>query len=456
MKRVHFIAIGGSVMHNLAIALFKKKYQVTGSDDLISEPSKSRLKKYGLLPKRIGWFRENITKEIDFIILGMHAKFDNPELIEAQEKEIAIFSYPEFLYEHSKYKTRVVIAGSHGKTTITSMILHVLNYNNISVDYLVGAQLDGFETMVHLSENNDFILIEGDEYLSSVIDNKSKFLWYKPNIALISGIFWDHINVFPTLEKYKNQFRIFIENIVPGGVLIYNDSDQYLEKIVKNSQNTIRKEKYKSLDYFIENKKTYLKTNFGNLPLNIFGKHNIENLSGAKWICQLMGVDSDDFFEAILNFKGASKRLECLYKYNNSYLYKDFAHSPSKVKASCHAISQQFPDLKKTFCLELHTFSSLNPIFIQEYSGSLNLGDEFIVFYDSKSSKINERDLFSVDYIKKSFDNNRIRVYNKKNDLEEFLLNKNWDETVLLMMSSGNFGSLDLDQLINSFKISSK
>jgi len=324
--RTHFIAIGGAAMHNLALALHNKGYQVSGSDDAIFEPSKSRLEKKGLLPAELGWFPEKITSDIEAIILGMHAKADNPELLKAQELGIKIYSYPEFLYEQSKNKTRVVIGGSHGKTTITSMILHVMHFHNIEVDYMVGAQLEGFDTMVHLTENNDFIVLEGDEYLSSPMDRRPKFHLYKPNIALLSGIAWDHINVFPTFENYVEQFEIFVNQITKGGILIYNEEDETVKKVAEESTNPIRKIPYQTPSYAVEDGTTLLDTPEGPMPIEVFGAHNLNNLAGAKWICQNMGVDEADFYEAIASFKGASKRLEKIAESQGKVAYKDFAH----------------------------------------------------------------------------------------------------------------------------------
>ena len=331
--KTHFIAIGGSAMHNLALALHNKGYQVTGSDDAIFEPSKSRLEKKGILPAELGWFPEKITSDIDAIILGMHAKADNPELLKAQELGLKIYSYPEFLYEQSKNKTRVVIGGSHGKTTITSMILHVMHYHNIAVDYMVGAQLEGFDTMVHLTEENDFVVLEGDEYLSSPIDRRPKFHLYQPNIALISGIAWDHINVFPTYENYVEQFEIFIQKITNGGILVYNENDPEVKRVSEAATNPIRKIAYSTPEYAVSDGVTLLKTPEGDMPIEVFGAHNLNNLAGAKWICQNMGVDEADFYEAIASFKGASKRLEKIAEGKGKVAYKDFAHSPSKVAA---------------------------------------------------------------------------------------------------------------------------
>lgn len=307
---IHFIAIGGAAMHNLALALHLKGDTITGSDDEIFDPSKSRLSANGILPQVFGWFPEKITTQLDAIVLGMHAKADNPELLKAQELGLKIYSYPEFLYEQSKFKTRVVIGGSHGKTTITSMILHVMHYFNRELDYMVGAQLEGFDVMVKLTDDNDFIILEGDEYLSSPIDRRPKFHLYKPNIALLSGIAWDHINVFPTWENYVEQFSIFVDSIVEGGSITYNIEDVEVKKVVESSENTIRKFPYQTPNYKIQDGTTLLETEEGPMPVEIFGKHNLNNLSGAKWICQQMGIDENDFYEAISSFQGASKRLE--------------------------------------------------------------------------------------------------------------------------------------------------
>ena len=354
--RIHFIAIGGSAMHNLAIALHKKGYQVTGSDDTIHDPSKSRLEKYGLLPEEFGWFPEKIKAELDTIILGMHAKIDNPELLKAQELGLKIYSYPEFLFEQSKDKTRVVIGGSHGKTTITSMILHVLNYHDREVDYMVGAELEGFETMVHLTEENEFIVLEGDEYLSSPIDRRPKFHLYKPNIALISGIAWDHINVFPTYDNYVEQFQIFTDSLINGGILVYNEEDTEVKRVVESSTSAIKKYPYQTPPHSIDDGTTYLETVEGDLPLEIFGNHNLQNLAGAKWICQHMGIDEEDFYEAIASFKGASKRLEKITENDSTVIFKDFAHSPSKVEATTKAVKDQYGNRTVLACLELHTY----------------------------------------------------------------------------------------------------
>ncbi len=450
MMKIHFIAIGGSAMHNLALALVEKGFTVTGSDDAIFEPSKSRLQAKDLLPDNLGWFPNKITKNLDAIILGMHAKEDNLELIKAKELGIKIYSYPEFLYEQSKNKTRVVIGGSHGKTTITAMILHVLNYHNINVDYMVGAQLEGFDTMVHLTSENEFIVLEGDEYLTSPIDLRPKFHLYKPNIALISGIAWDHINVFPTFSNYVSQFSKFIETITNGGILVYNEEDKEVEKIVKKAENQIKLYPYKTLNYTIKNGTTYIDTSLGEMPLEIFGKHNMQNLAGAKWICQHMGVGEDDFFEAISSFKGASKRLEKITENKSTVVFKDFAHSPSKVLATTKAVKNQYENRKLLACLELHTYSSLNSEFLSQYKGALDLADEAVVYYSPKAVEIKQLKNISKNQIKNAFGNSNLTVFTNSDEFKSYLFNRNFENTAVLLMSSGNYGGLDFEELKKS------
>ena len=442
--RIHFIAIGGSAMHNLALALHHKGYHITGSDDVIFEPSKGRLAAKGLLPETFGWYPEKINTGLDAVILGMHAKPDNPELLKAQELGVTIYSYPEFLYEQSKNKTRVVIGGSHGKTTITSMILHVLKYHNRSVDFMVGAQLEGFERMVHLTEENDFIVLEGDEYLSSPIDRRPKFHLYKPNIALLSGIAWDHINVFPTYDNYVEQFRIFVDSIVKGGSITYNIEDDEVKKVVEASQNTIRKFPYTTPEYKVVDGQTLLETPEGPMPISIFGQHNLSNLAGAKWICQNMGVDEDDFYEAIATFSGASKRLEKIAETKSAVVYKDFAHSPSKVSATTNAVKEQYPDRKVLACLELHTYSSFNADFLKGYKGALDAADEAVVFYLPESVKIKKLKEVSPEQIMEAFERTDLKVFTKASEFKDFVFDQDYGNSVLLLMSSGNYGGLDL------------
>ena len=444
---IHFIAIGGSAMHNLALALYNKGYVITGSDDIIHNPSKSRLENKGLLPKEFGWFPNKISSNLDAVILGMHAKKDNSELLRAQELNLKIYSYPEFLYEQSKHKTRVVIGGSHGKTTITSMILHVLNYHEKEVDYMVGAQLEGFDTMVHLTEENDFIVLEGDEYLSSPIDRRPKFHLYKPNIALLSGIAWDHINVFPTYENYVEQFSIFTDSLIHGGIMVYNEEDEEVKRIVEGSSNSIKKHAYNTPDFFINNGITYLNTTEGELPLEIFGNHNLQNLAGAKWICQHMGIDEEDFYEAIVSFKGASKRLEKIAENNTTVIFKDFAHSPSKVIATTEAVKEQYSNKKLIACLELHTYSSLNTEFLAEYKGALQKADVAVVFYSPKALEIKKLDAITKEQIAKAFEREDLIIFTNPSEFKQFLFSENLKESVLLLMSSGNYGGLDFEEV---------
>ncbi len=444
---VHFIAIGGSAMHNLALALHNKGYQITGSDDEIFEPSKSRLAQKGLLPETYGWFPEKINTSLDAIVLGMHAKADNPELLKAQELGLKIYSYPEFLYEQAKDKTRVVIGGSHGKTTITSMILHVMHYHDRDVDYMVGAQLDGFDVMVKLTDHNDFMVLEGDEYLSSPIDRRPKFHLYQPNIALLSGIAWDHINVFPTYENYVEQFSIFVDSIVRGGSISYNEEDEEVKRVVEASENTIRKLPYHTPEYTVDNGQTLLETSEGPLPIEVFGKHNLNNLAGAKWICQHMGIDEDDFYEAISTFKGASKRLEKIAESKTSVAYKDFAHSPSKVQATTRAVKEQFEDRILVACLELHTYSSLNAEFLKEYKGTLDAADVAVVFYSPHAVEIKRLEEVTHQQIANAFERDDLIIYTNPDAFKTFLFAQEFKNKALLLMSSGNYGSLDFDEV---------
>ena len=445
--RIHFIAIGGSAMHNLAIALHNKGEQVTGSDDEIFDPSKSRLAAKGLLPKQYGWFEDNISSDIDAVILGMHAKQDNIELLRAKALGLTIYSYPEFLYEQSKNKTRVVIGGSHGKTTITSMILHVMHYHDKEVDYMVGAQLEGFDTMVHLTKENDFIVLEGDEYLSSALDRRPKFHLYKPNIALLSGIAWDHINVFPTFDNYVEQFRVFLSQITHGGAIVYNQEDIEVKQVVETAQNQIKKYPYQTPRFSVENGDTLLDTEDGPMPIEVFGKHNLNNLEGARWICQLMGVQQEDFYEAIATFKGASKRLEKIGQGPTSIAYKDFAHSPSKVRATTQALKSQYPERSLLACLELHTYSSLNPEFLSEYKGTLNGADKAVVFYSPNAVKIKKLDAVSSSQILKAFQREDLVVFTDPAAFQDYLFEQDFTDTSLLLMSSGNYGGLDFEKV---------
>ncbi|CAG0974312.1 MAG: peptidoglycan synthetase [Bacteroidetes bacterium] len=448
--RIHFIAIGGSAMHNLAIALHKKGYEVTGSDDEIFEPSKTRLQQHGLLPSEYGWFPEKLNSSIEAVILGMHARSDNPELLKAQQLGLRIFSYPEYIFEQSKNKTRIVIGGSHGKTTITSMLIHVLTHCNISFDFMVGAQLQGFDTMVQLSEA-PLIVLEGDEYLSSPIDRRPKFHLYKPHIALLSGIAWDHINVFPTFEIYVEQFKLFIETIEKNGTLVYYKEDEVLQKLAheKSHSDSLKLLPYSTPAYEINNGITYLLHENKKTALEIFGKHNLQNIEGTMQICLELGIHPFDFYSAISSFKGASKRLELISKNETTAVYKDFAHSPSKLKATVAAVKEQYPHRNLIACMELHTFSSLNPTFLNQYQHTMNDADMAFVYYNPHTIEHKKLPPISKEQVKKAFESNTLQVFTNSAELKNTLLTAPKKNTVFLLMTSGNFDGIDLDDLGN-------
>jgi len=445
--RIHFIAIGGSAMHNMAIALHKKGFEITGSDDVLFEPSISRLAKYGLLPEKEGWYPEKITKDIDAVILGMHARADNPELLKAQDLGIKIYSYPEYIYEHSKDKLRVVIGGSHGKTTITSMILHVLKSAGKDFDYLVGAQLEGFDTMVKLTDEAPVIVIEGDEYLSSAIDRRPKFHLYKANIGVISGIAWDHINVFPTFENYIEQFRLFIETIVPGGKLIYCETDNILTKVVGEDKSKVEKFSYGLPAYNIKYGVTSIISGSKEYPLQVFGGHNLLNLEAARLVCENLNIKSEDFYTYISSFKGAARRLELVGKNKTASFFKDFAHSPSKLMATIQAVKAQFPERRLIACIELHTFSSLDKDFLGQYSGAMDEADTAIVFIDRKTFEHKKMTPYGAETVKEAFSKDDLLFFNDPAELLKYLENIDMKGKNLLMMSSGNFGGIDLPAL---------
>lgn len=444
--RIHFIAIGGSAMHNLAIALHKKGLIISGSDDEIFEPSKSRLRSYGLLPENEGWNPDQITNDLDAIILGMHAKEDNPELIKAKEIGLKIYSYPEFLYHETKDKIRVVIGGSHGKTTITSMIMHVLNYWKVDFDFMVGAQIKGFETMVRLTESAKYAIFEGDEYLSSPIDRRPKFHLYKPNIAVISGIAWDHINVFPTFQNYVNQFTTFIQLIEEDGVLIYNAEDEIVKKIANESA-LPNKISYHSHSYKLKNGKLYLTNNIEAIPVQIIGKHNLQNLSAAKAVCDRLEINDDQFYEAIQTFEGAAKRLQLMKENDHSKVFFDFAHSPSKLKATIDAVKFQYPDKRIFAIMELHTFSSLNKSFLNEYKDAMNSADIAWIYFSPKTIEHKRLEKITSEEIKIAFNNFTIEVFDNAKVLQLELVRNKIENTIVLIMTSGNFSGVDINHI---------
>jgi len=454
-QHIHMIAIGGSIMHNLALALHRKGLKVTGSDDEIFEPAKSRLYAEGLLPAQEGWFPEKLQPLPDAVIIGMHARPDNPELLFAQQHNVPIFSFPEFIYEQSKNKQRIVIAGSHGKTSITSIILHVLQYHHRQFDFAVGAQLEGFDLMVKLTEEAPIIIIEGDEYLSSPIQRVPKIHLYHHHIGVMSGISWDHINVFPTEENYREQFRIFAEMTPKAGSLIYNqDDEQVLEVCVPNNADvnyigyTIHEHKIK------KSGKTVLKTKKDDVEIQLFGEHNLRNISAAKEVCKRIGIKGQAFYEALATFKGAARRLEKIGENEHTLVYKDFAHAPSKLKATSEALKKQYPQRQLIACLELHTFSSLNKEFLPQYNGTFLAPDVRIVYFNPQTLEHKRMPPLDPADLRAAFGDDTIAVYTDNEALQEFLLNQNWQNKNLLMMTSGTFGQLDLQGLAQAITAS--
>jgi UDP-N-acetylmuramate: L-alanyl-gamma-D-glutamyl-meso-diaminopimelate ligase len=443
--RVHFIAIGGSAMHNLAIALKRKGAIVTGSDDEIFEPSKGRLAAEGILPEQIGWSEESITTDIDAVILGMHARIDNIELLKAQELGLKIYSYPEFVSEQAKDKIRLVIGGSHGKTTITSMLLHVMNHLNIETDYLVGAKLEGFDCMVQLSDAK-YIVIEGDEYLSSPIDRRPKFHWYAPHIALISGIAWDHINVFPTFENYVEQFKIFCDKIEKGGSLTYYAGDPHIPTFLSEVRADIKQHGYAAPNYTVANGKTIISSEGKDYPMHIFGKHNLENMLGAKLMLNEIGVSDHDFYSAMESFTGAAKRLEKIAETTSAVAYKDFAHSPSKLKATVAAVKEQYPDRTLVACMELHTFSSLKKEFLPQYNGAMEKADIAFVYFSHEVVAHKKLDPITADFVKECFNSPQVQVFTDATEMTGLLRQMTWTNKNLLLMSSGNFHGVNLNE----------
>lgn len=445
-NRVHFIAIGGSAMHNLAIALHRKGYKVTGSDDEIFDPARTRLGTYGLLPEKLGWFPAKLDTNIDSIILGMHARGDNPELARAKELGLKIFSYPEFLYEQSKDKLRVVIGGSHGKTTITAMILHVLQRSGMDCDYMVGAKLDGFDVMVRLTKEAKVMVFEGDEYLTSALDLRPKFHLYKPDIALVSGIAWDHMNVFPTFENYISQFRIFMEMIPDSGALVYCAEDTEVQNVALSVQGKMKKLPYGIPEHSVKNGKTILSSPRGEFALKVFGNHNLMNLEGARLVCNQLNISDPEFYEAISSFGGAANRLELIAEKAGFNAYRDFAHAPSKLKATIGAVKEQFPQRKLVACFELHTYSSLNKDFLSQYAGSMEPADVAVVYFSPHALELKKLPMLLPDDIKAAFAKEGMLVFSDTGQFQEFLLSRDWAGSNLLLMSSGNFDGMNVKE----------
>ncbi len=447
--KLHFIAIGGSVMHNLAITLRNKGYKVTGSDDEIFEPAKSNLQKANILPDKMGWHVDNITTDLDAVILGMHAKDNNPELLKAIELGIKIYSFPQYIYDQTIHKKRVVIGGSHGKTTITSMIMHVLSNEGINFDYMVGAKLEGFETMVKLSDQSSIAVLEGDEYLSSAIEKTPKFHFYKPHIALISGIAWDHINVFPTFELYLKQFETFIHLIEKEGMLIYNEEDPIVMEMVKKEGSDIQLLPYSTPDYSIRDNSTYLQYDQEEFQFQFFGKHNLLNMEGARAVCNQLGVSDRTFYNRMQSFKGAAKRLEVVTENESTAIFRDFAHAPSKLKASVNALKDQYPQRTLIVCMELHTYSSLNKDFLKQYQNAMSEADIGIIYYNPETLKLKKLERIAPEDIIKGFKSGNINVFTSIEEMKEYLFTMDYLNTNFALMSSGNFGEMDFSELIS-------
>jgi len=443
--KIHFISIGGSVMHQLAIALKRKGYQITGSDDEIFEPSKSGLLGEGILPLKNGWFPEQITNDLDAVILGMHAKADNPEMARAKELGLPIYSFPEYIYKESLQKTRIVVGGSHGKTTTTAMIMHALKKTNFPFDYLVGARLEGFAQSVNITDA-PVIICEGDEYPASAIEKKPKFHFLFPHIAILTGIAWDHINVFPTFQNYLEQFKIFITKIESGGKLIYNKEDQVLNNLIRETKRAdIDYLSYSIPQHFISNGETTVLIEGAESQLKVFGNHNLLNLQAAWLVCKQLKISSAQFVEAISTFTGAAKRLELVAKNDQTTIYRDFAHAPSKVKATIEAVKKQLPDRKLIALLELHTFSSLNEKFMQEYSGVMDSADEAAVFYSQHALELKRMPELKKDIVQQGFQKKNLQVITQKKELENWLKNLEIENAAILLMSSGNYDGIDID-----------
>lgn len=442
MTKIHFIAIGGAAMHNLALAVASKAgYQVTGSDDEIFDPALSHLREAGLLPERMGWDPDRITPDLDAIILGMHAREDNPELVRARELGLKIYSFPEYLYEQTKDKIRIVVGGSHGKTTTTSMILYVLRRLGIEADYMVGAQIEGFERMVRLSDTAKYAVFEGDEYLTSPLDLRSKFLWYHPHVAILTGIAWDHINVFPTFPQYVDTFRKFVDSFEPNGAFIYYQRDENLQDIAEHARRDI-----KCLPY-IEFTPPSGGAGGGCEELQVFGRHNMQNLQAACLACQQIGVSAEDFYREIATFTGASNRLEKIFDNGTNVAYKDFAHSPSKLRATVNAVRERYPEKRLVACMELHTFSSLMADFLPQYKECMKEADVAYVYFNPKVIEHKRLAPITAEEVAAAFATKNVKVFTSSPELQAQLRSLSYDNTALLMMSSGTFDGINVKEL---------
>ncbi|MBL7812478.1 MAG: peptidoglycan synthetase [Bacteroidetes bacterium] len=438
VKSYHFIAIGGAVMHNLALELLAHGHQITGSDDEIFDPARTRLKNAGILPADLGWFPEKIHTELDGIILGMHARADNPELKLAQELGIRVYSFPEFIYEHSRNKKRIVIGGSHGKTTCTAMLMHVLQHCGMDFDYLVGSQLQGFERMVRIS-HAPLIVIEGDEYLTSTLHPVPKFHVYKPHLAMLTGIAWDHVNVFPTFGNYLEQFRIFLQTLEPGAKTFWFGGDEHLNQLAEELH--LQGRAYTEPRYEVSEEGTTVYIGDRTYALRIFGRHNLQNAAGVALLAAELGISEHAFWQAMQNFGGTARRLEKMAETDTCIVYRDFAHAPSKVKATVQAVREQYPGRRLIAVFEVHTFSSLQPGFMREYGGTLAPADAAFVLFDPHVFALKKMQVPEASEIESAFGVGK--AFSQTQELREAVKNElQKGPAVLLLMSSGNFGGL--------------
>jgi len=447
IESVHFIAIGGSVMHNLALALKKMGMRISGSDDEIYEPAAGKLKSGGI-EANIGWQPEKMDASIDLVVLGMHAKADNPELAKAKSLKLPIVSFPDFIRRWSANQQRIVIGGSHGKSSITALAMHVLNQLNKKFDYLIGAEVEGFSLTVSLSDA-PIIIIEGDEYLASKLDPVAKFLKYDHHIGLISGIAWDHKNVFPSFEDYTQQFEQFADKTPKAGSIIYNEKDLLAKKIGEKEREDVRKVPYGVHDAVIKNGVTYLKTkDYGEVKISVFGDHNLENIGAVLALVKLLGIEEKAFYQAVQTFTGAKKRLEIVKQQGNDKLFKDYAHSPSKLEATTTALKKQFADSKVVVAYELHTFSSLNKEFIKEYKNTLSKADEAFIFINPHNIKNSHTDDLTTTEIQEAFNNTELTLFTDKHKLVEAMKKaKTTEKNIFALLSSGNFDGLDIEEV---------
>ena len=448
MKNIHFIGIGNSVMHNLAVALHKKGFTITGSDETIADIAQSRLSQNGIMPNDKEWHPEKITKKLDAVILSQYVPTDNTELVKAQKLGLKVYSYPEFLYEQCQNKVRIVIGGSNGKTTITSMIIHALTFNNFDVDFLIGAELDGFNTMVQLTDEAQLIIIEGDENISSSIELNPKFQFYKAHIGLISGIAWDHANVYPSFYIYIDQFRRFIDSIEPGGSLIYCENDIMVKRLVDEHRTDLEKIPYNTHPYETFENKNFLIVDSGRIPMSVFGEHNMQNVAGALQICRMLGLTEQMFYNAMLTYKGTSKRLQLLGKNDSVNVYLDFAHSPSKLSATIKAVRQQFPKRHLVACIELHSTSTLNESFIEQYNGTMDLADTRLVYYNPNIANSKGKKIVDAEQVFNAFGNAQVKVFTDQAELLKEIQSIEWINKNMLFMSSGNFSGINFEEIV--------